>query len=67
MFFNRFKTLSINLNVQHVNGVTNFDLALQRTKNHIFLYCKSRLLPTVSTAKKIFSYRVEKYLQSALM
>ena len=67
MLFNRFKTLSINLNAQHVNGVTHFDSAAQRAKDHIFLYCKSRLLPTVSTAKKIFSYRVEKYLQSALM
>ena len=27
MLFNRFKTLSINLNAQHVNGVTHFNLA----------------------------------------
>ena len=28
MLMNQFKTFSINLNVQHVNGMTHFNLAL---------------------------------------
>ena len=38
MLFNHFKAFSINLNAQHVNGMTHFDYALCSRKDTVFKF-----------------------------